>query len=177
MLFAKGYLRQEQWEKAEKITDIGLIFDTLGIYQQSFIRLIQFINEHFSGLQLKLVLTALSEYQKEVENYLQEQNVNEEYRVIFNFIPQIDLIKYEIKYFGVQSTNVFGTEPVALDHKILRNVFSIVLQKFRFVLEDAIGETRWLKLLITELKPIIIQKWDLLEEMQMIKDLLLKFIE
>jgi hypothetical protein len=167
---------QDQWQKADKVTDIGIIFDVLGIYQQIFIKLIQYINEHFTGLQLKLVLTSLAEYQTEVEKYLQDQEVTEEYRVLTNFIPIIDLKNFEIKYFGVQSTDVFGTEPVALDHKILRNVFSIVLQKFRNVIEDGVGETRWFKLLITEIKPILLQKWDLLEEMHMVKELLLKFI-
>lgn len=168
---------QEQWQKADTVTDMGIIFDVLGIYQQIFIRLIQYINDHFTGLQLKLVLTALSEYQTEVENYIQNEHVTDEYRVLYNFIPTIDLKSFEIKYFGVQSTDVFGTEPVALDHKILRTVFSIVLQKYRNVIEDGVGETRWLKLLINEIKPILIQKWDLLEQMQMVKEILLKLID
>jgi hypothetical protein len=168
---------QTQWAQAAKIMDIGVIFDLMGIYQQIFIRLIDIVNTRFQGLQYKVVLTALSEYKPEMKKWLIMHKVPEHYRIMEVFIPTISADFDKIIFNQIAGTDVFGLNPVGLDMNIIRPVFSIVLRRFKTVLEDTLGESGWLKLFRYEIRPILTAKWDLLEKMNVIKELFNVFLD
>jgi hypothetical protein len=166
----------DQWIQAEKVMDVGVVFDLLGIYQQIFIKLIKIVNDHFTGLQYKIVLAGLFEYEQKVKDFIQGCHVPDCYHMIENFIPVVQLNQNKIFFNDVNITDVFGTNPVGLDPQILRPLFAIILKQFRDVISDALGETRWIKLFTQEIKPVLIGKWDFLEKMALIKDLVLLFL-
>jgi hypothetical protein len=136
---------QDQWNKANEMMNVGVMFDLLGVFQDFLFLMIKIIRENFAGLMYEQILRDLNGYKKKLEQWLKTEAIFDKYRIIDLFLPQIDLQKNVIEFNQTEGTKVLGLNPIGLDTNVLTPIFMIVIKHFKKVIKLVAGENVWLK--------------------------------
>jgi len=163
-------LLESQWQEAEKVMDVGIIFDLVGVFQQIFIKMIQIVEKNLQGDTLNQALMELSLLSPKILKYMQDQGKPESKRIIELFIPKVDFATQKINFNEAQIANVFGLNPIGLDFKTLKPLFFTVLHDFRATLDHSIGEKKVLEIAKKDIMPYLFSKWDFLQKLDVLKD-------
>ncbi|MHA1646131.1 MAG: hypothetical protein ACTSVU_08610 [Promethearchaeota archaeon] len=170
----------QQWVQASEVMNVGEIFDFLGIYQQLFIRLINIINSHFYGSDLRKLLAELIVYQGQIiewnERLKSDQIPKDSLRLIELFIPKINLIRNKIEFEKFPATKIFGLNPLGLNQTRLNNLFMIVLRHFKKVLQKHLGNRIWLEVFQKKISPYLFANWEFLEKMNVLQEIMNCFL-
>lgn len=161
---------ESQWVEAEKVMDVGIIFDLLGVFQNVFIRMINIVEKNLQGDVLNQALMELSLLSPKIIKYMQDQGKPESKRIIELFIPKVDFGSQKIIFNEAQINNVFGLNPIGLDFSTLKPLFFTVLHDFRATLDHSIGEKKVLEIVKKEIMPFLFSKWDFLQKLDVVKE-------
>ncbi len=170
-------LLQKQWSHANQMMNVGAIFDLMGVFQYIFYKFIKIIKNNFTGMKLHLVLQKLSTYKDILDAWYRQQHLNDSYRVIELFIPEINLTTDEIVFNEAPATNIFGINPMGLTDDVLIPLFYLVLRHFQQTLQSELGESLWLMVAKKEILPFILQKWAFLKTLDLEKVLICLIFE
>lgn len=163
-----------QWEQADKLMDVGKLFDLLGVFQQIFIILIKIINDHVPKAKYAAVLTALKDISP---SFITGETPQPSFRLIELFFPKVNMEKQEIAFDKSLGMNVVGLNPIGLDFENLKSMFMIVMINYAQTIRLAVSESSWLPVFNHELRPYIFSKWDFLANLKLIREMLEIFLE
>lgn len=164
----------KQWNIADKVKNTGDLLDLLLIFQQIFSKFIKIINESINGTLYNEVLKKLNDF---TPLFQAEQKDQENFRLIKLFFPHIDLKEMNIKYNQNEGTNFVGMNPVGLEIDTLKSMFLIVIINYKEVIRQAIGQEKWLMSFNREIRPFLFARWDFLNKLNLIQELLGIFLE
>ncbi len=166
-----------EWRKAYQSTNLGEVFDLLGIFQQLFIKLIQIVEEKFTGMRLKYILLDLKKLPIILESWSRREDFKKSFEIMHIFIPRIDM-EHEKIIFAVSNQNkLFEMSTEGLETEIMIDLFNTSLKHYITTISNALGEQVWTQMFKEHVKPYLFRNWDVLARLDVVEDIFHLFLD
>jgi len=107
----------------------------------------------------------------ELNEWMNTQTKYKDLNCIESFIPKINLDDYKILFDEVLGTSIFRVSPIGLNREILIPIFLKVVKLFKDVIETNLGKTGWMEVFLTKIKPYLLNHWNYLLKLELLKPL------
>ena len=168
---------QLQWKRAYQSTNLGEMFDLLGIFQNLFIKLIQIVENKFTGMRLKYILLNLKKLPLILESWSRREGFQKTFEILHIFIPRIDMDKEKIIFVEANRNKLFEMNVEEVDTEIMIDLFNTALKHYITIISNALGDQDWNQMFKEQIKPFLFKNWDFLAQLDVIKDLFHLFLD
>ncbi|UYP46713.1 hypothetical protein NEF87_002998 [Candidatus Lokiarchaeum ossiferum] len=166
-----------QWKRAYQSTNLGEMFDLLGIYQNLFIKLIRIVENKFSGMRLKYILLNLKKLPLILETWSRKEGFEKTFEILHIFIPRVDMKKEKIIFVEANRNKLFEMKVEDVDIEIMIDLFNTSLKHYITIISKALGDHDWAQMFKEQIKPFLFKNWDFLAHLDVIKDLFHLFLD
>ena len=163
---------EQQWIEADETRDLGHIMDLLGVFQQVLIIYIDLIKANITGRNFRQVLTELDYFSPQLREWYGKEFNPHAFDSLQLFVPKIDLEKNEIFFLSSPGENIVGKDHFELDPEYIKAFFFMLIQYYSDIVKKAMPLISWNDIFSTEFMPYFFSKWEYLESIGVLHDLM-----
>jgi hypothetical protein len=157
--------------EADETRDLGHIMDLLSVFQQVLVIYIDLIKANIKGRNFKQLLRELDLFSPQLREWY-----GKEFKIGFEalqlFIPKIDLDKAEIFFLSSPGENFVGKNHFELEPEYIKAFFFMLIQYYTEAVKNAMPLVSWNDIYSTEFMPYFFKKWEYLESLGVLHDLM-----